>query len=433
MIGAVHRAGQESLPGGAGEIFPMAWSAVLLPFLGYALPAAFGKEVLGMSWIGPDFLKALFICIALFLVVAAVASSRRLSSGPVHLLPMHLLNVYLLALALLGDGSMAMNYLFALVVSFASMILAYSASAAAVLRASVALCVLIAAASIALGVALPSFGLKHRMSGYVDLADKSLVGGTLLQGIYGHSNVLGIVCSFGLLIAVSQLRGRGRLVSFLVLGAAVVWASSRTALLALGVAALLRIVLRFVSSPAARAKMTALALTAIGLTVVLVPFVTRDPSAFSRRGYWWGVGMEIFREGSLLFGLGPRIGSMDALFGSYVGSTNYNAHNALIGALAAGGMLAGGLLIIGFGLAVRRSSSAARLGNTLPATLTAWLMVINLGDRGPFTTGWDPLLWVVLIGFIIIMRGDDSVTPSADLLPFDASCSSVRDRAFGGV
>jgi O-antigen ligase len=93
--------------------------------------------------------------------------------------------------------------------------------------------------------------------------------------------------------------------------------------------------------------------------VVIVPLVTREPTAFTNRGYIWGASLLAWRS-EPWFGFGSRYFTDLARTSGELGGTVYHGHNELVQLLVVGGMvlvaLVGLLLLTAIVMATRRSS-----------------------------------------------------------------------------
>ncbi|MFC5727447.1 MULTISPECIES: O-antigen ligase family protein [Nocardioides] len=206
-----------------------------------------------------------------------------------------------------------------------------------------ALAAIVAGYALAQGVLFPEHAMFADRFGNFGTSRKAIIGDDQLAGPFGHSNTLGIYCALAVPFALTISRKWVCALSTATLTLAVLWSSSRSALIALGIFFLI-VLVTTVTRRSRRSAMRLWGLSVLGLTVV-VPFATTDPAAFTRRGAIWMGSIELWRE-DWVTGLGTdtyeRVG---ALFNS-MGPDASSGHNLAVGSLVVSG-LAGTVLIYG--------------------------------------------------------------------------------------
>jgi hypothetical protein len=210
--------------------------------------------------------------------------------------------------------------------------------------------------SIILGILYPEYAMYYTQS------EKALLLNWELSGPFVHSNILGVYCVLALSLIPLIVSVQWRILNGLVLCAAIVASASRTALIAAGVLALWWIVCRFRSVISVRLAGTAL----IGLcaaTVLVLPLLSWDRSAFSGRGGIWARSLSAWQE-SRWVGLGidwfTTIGTSWRYFGAwmYVDSERNSdptphGHNLVIDTLVRSGLVGICLLLLVLLAAIR--------------------------------------------------------------------------------
>jgi len=265
-----------------------------------------------------------------------------------------------------------------------------------------------AAGSILLALIRPDLAL---ISGEAAGAKDGFLGG-LLVGPYLHSNMLGIALAlstpFVFCVGNTLLR-RGSMVVLLV---ALAWTGSRSSQLAVAVVLLTYpLIRRFTRRtwPLAVPAAAGLAL------VVLVPLVTRDPEAFTRRGRIWTVLLRQWTERPIL-GWGPGHFQRPHVAAEIGGQFNH-AHNVLVHLLVVGGLVAVVLLgLLGY-LVWRQSVVLARAGMPAAALFLivlghlSWLEASHLATTLAGYAAWLPLMLIARLGLDLSPRRPDPRRP----------------------
>lgn len=232
--------------------------------------------------------------------------------------------------------------------------------------------------SLILGATLPAYGLMPSVSG--DQSDKAIVGGTLLSGMFNHSNTLGAVAVL-ILPLVFLFRRRSTVIfSVAVTLAALLWSASRTSIIAAIAMALAWVaVLLLRRSNRLAVSVVSLAVITASFLVALVPFVTEDPTAFTSRGQIW-----IFARGA--FEASPIFGNGVSFFQDIWAVNNglfkdaQHAHNSLLTQLTTLGVVGGLGLVLLMLSCVLISLAYARAGRfQLSMYIIVWL-VLSIGE-----------------------------------------------------
>ena len=289
--------------------------------------------------------------------------------------------------------------------------------------------------SIAMGVFAPAAGLYANSDGNFVSADKGVLPGQLLSGVFTSTNNLG---QFLVLCLPAALLVRPRsysIVLMAVFGVAIFWSGSRSSMAAAAVVLVFALMLR--KTAISRRLVGSLAFVSATVCVV-VPFVASGAaSALSGRGNLWRVSIAAW-EGSPVIGLGSRwyleIARMRSDFGSRSIFLVFHAHNQILHILVTGGVLA----VAVFGLFVYliwRSiiSTLSSRGIVVASAILVCFFVsgsleLNLGvvDRFQFyATALVPLL---VLGF-----GHESPNIEGnEVAQLGKLRSSWRGRSFGG-
>lgn len=225
--------------------------------------------------------------------------------------------------------------------------------------------------SVVIGAALPSHGVLRSSSGDVVTADKQILPWGLLVGVFTDGNNLGQFIAMGL-PAIFLIRRRNvRRFGLALCLFALVWSASRGSMLAVGLALLAYVAVRYTKQPS-RSLIAFVAGLVPFLVVCILPVITHSPDAFTNRGYIWQASLQSW-ESDRLFGLGTnwfqRIGSSS---GS-IGGTVFHAHNQLVQLLVTGGVVAALLVGVLMAIALIAAARLASRGHLFPVTYLAAL------------------------------------------------------------
>ena len=277
-----------------------------------------------------------------------------------------------------------------------------------VLAAVGGLVVVTAILAIGIGVAFPESGIVRDETGEFRIrADKEFFPGLgLLQGMFFSENTLGQFLAIG---AVSLLWIRPlwlRLTCASVVGFAILWSASRSALVTVAVAATVGAMAwalrRYGRAGLARLWMRAAAVAALTVMCVL-PLLGWDDDAFSARGIIWSVTLEEWSDRAMWFGFGLdwyTQMALNAISPLHAGAVS--GHNDLIHMLATGGILlavaaAAWMLIVDWDMTRGRRQGAVIAGMLVVATLVSGTLEIVVG----FVNGSS--LWPIILAPICVM------------------------------
>jgi len=210
--------------------------------------------------------------------------------------------------------------------------------------------------SLLVGIALPGHGIQRNAAGAFVTVDKQILPWGELVGVFSDGNNLGQFIAMGL-PAVMLIRARGwRIVFALCSLFALVWCASRSSMYAV---ALTIVVYLVVSRTRAHSRaFVAFLLVSIAFAAVcILPLITRDPAAFTNRGYIWQASHAAWAQDPL-FGNGSDWFSIIGSSSASLGPTWFHAHNQFLQLLVTGGVVLAVLVGV---LIVAAMTSAARL------------------------------------------------------------------------
>jgi hypothetical protein len=225
-------------------------------------------------------------------------------------------------------------------------------------------------------------------------SDKAIIshGPLLLAGPYDASNGLALSLALGSACVVLLRSARIRVLSFALIGAALLWSAGRTSILA-GAVVLAVYSLSRGRSVQTLKRLGMAAVVAGTALVVWTPFHETNPLAFSRRGMIWIASLSLWHH-HLWFGAGPEFYERPNDLGFYA----LYGHNLVVDTLARGGLVALAGVAIWVVMLLRQS---LRLSSISPFPIlfvvafvyTSWLEVPvafnNLGILGYVC--WLPL------------------------------------------
>lgn len=195
----------------------------------------------------------------------------------------------------------------------------------------------IALYSVLLAIWSPELAFFGDAHGNINGSVKGIVGDNQLAGPYGHSNTLGMVMALSVPFVFKVSRKKLR---FLLLGLvifAMAWTASRTAILAACVSMIFMMLLRL-SGFRIRAYLATAGISILWGTVVVLPFLTHDASAFTRRGAIWLGSLDAWAE-SPLIGVGVSWYSYMAGYQNSIGVQASSGHNLTVSVLVTTGLI----------------------------------------------------------------------------------------------
>lgn len=270
-----------------------------------------------------------------------------------------------------------------------------------VLKVMGVLAVGIAGLSLALGVFVPQFAL---VSNEVSL-QKALFGDGLLAGPFTHQNSLALFL-IGAGPFVFLLKRK--MLWFTVIAVALVWSSSRTALLAGGITLVIVLILSAVSRKIQALLGGIAILAAIGVMAYL-PAVTTDPEAFTGRGQIWSMSF-YYLAGEWLAGLSPSW--YNVVVPTQIGIFNtaaFHGHNDIVTMLVRGGIVALVAVALAWWFAWRQAVKS----QSLPMLVIIGFFII-VAVAGVAETVWrpeadNPMFAIAIAPICILLFGVDRI------------------------
>jgi len=218
--------------------------------------------------------------------------------------------------------------------------------------------------SLAMGALEPAKGILSHADGTVIMADKQIVPGGTLIGMFTDGNNLGQFLIMGF-AAIGFIESRSwRWTMWSTTTFALVWSASRSSLLALVAMIVVALILQSITRPN-RGVVGAIAVT-VQLTVVIsLPLVTTVPGAYSNRGYIWHQSLMAWAQNPT-FGLGANFYAKIGASSSALGGTVFHGHNEFVHALVTGGMvlavLMGVVIVAGVAASARLTAQGSNFG-----------------------------------------------------------------------
>ncbi|MGI3780872.1 MAG: O-antigen ligase family protein [Janthinobacterium lividum] len=259
----------------------------------------------------------------------------------------------------------------------------------------------VALVSVVIGVAFPDQGVFRSADGSAISEEKAILPFGVLVGIFTHGNTLGQYLLMGLpLVALVPRRGV-RAVLLAVTAGTLLWSAARSTIAG---AVALAVVVGVLSllPPGRRSVPYRLVLGGAFALVVLLPFVTSAPLAFTGRGAIWADSLGYWREHPWV-GNGSDFYARIATTTADLGGTVYHGHNEVVQLLVTGGVVLAvlvGLLVVA---AIRRATddrTGATIGLAILLALAgASLLEVSLlfDDSGVF----DPVLLLPLATLLV--------------------------------
>lgn len=227
--------------------------------------------------------------------------------------------------------------------------------------------------SIFLGFLLPDAGIYRAMTGELITPDKQILPWGILVGPFTSGNNLGQFLVLGLPAVFLIGRLRTRLILTGLIAFAIVWTSSRSSLIALGVCLAVFGVL-LVRHAGIRGIFAVFAMITAGLVAVGLPIVTEDPLAFTNRGYIWDVSMRQWAQDPW-FGHGSQWFSTISRYQTELGGYAFHAHNQSMQDLVTGGIVLAAALGLQMTVLIGLATRDAVRRRPVPAVYLATLFV----------------------------------------------------------
>jgi hypothetical protein len=233
--------------------------------------------------------------------------------------------------------------------------------------------VVVASYSIVFGLLMPANAVMPTPAGATSGTTKALIGDLVLTGPMSHANSLGIFLALTFPFIGLWRKTSQRLAASLLLIVVSVLSASRTALIAIACLLLYYLACR-VLLDLRRRNMGGLVLLLTGSLVAVIPWVVKNPQAFSMRGTVWLGSLSAWKaHGSLIFGLGPYWDPDAPRTFAAVGADTASGHNLMVQWLVTGGLFQ---CLIGLVLFILLAQRAVRCdpGLRVPA-MTGFLVV----------------------------------------------------------
>lgn len=256
------------------------------------------------------------------------------------------------------------------------------------------------AISLGLGAVLPAKGVYQSIEGGLVDPDKALLPVGILIGPLTDGNNLAQVLVLGLpLVAFLHPRSLRWAVGALTV-LALVWTSSRSALVAVAVGGVVWLVLRR-GTPLGRQLLSGAVLVMLAVAVAVLPLFTTRPGAFTNRGTIWRTSLSAWADAPL-FGLGADWYSASARFDDGLGGFAFHGHNQLVHSLVTGGIVGVLLLALLTAAVIASATRWAARGVIVPTVYTAVLLVTCLLEVSYGAVDRGFLLAVVVVPVAVI-------------------------------
>ena len=198
--------------------------------------------------------------------------------------------------------------------------------------------VVVAGYSIVFGLLKPANALVPAPAGATSGTTKAIIGDLVLAGPMSHANSLGIFLALTFPFIGLWRKTSQRLAGSLLLIVVSVLSASRTALIAIALVVLYYLACRALLDLRRRA-MASFVLLVTGSLVCIIPWVVKDPQAFSMRGTVWQGSLSAWQtHGSLIFGLGPYWDPNAPRTFAALGADRASGHNLMVQWLVTGGI-----------------------------------------------------------------------------------------------
>jgi O-antigen ligase len=251
-----------------------------------------------------------------------------------------------------------------------------------------------------MAVVWPDAALFRSSFGDFIAEDKQILPWGMLEGYLTQPNNLGQTLAVGLPLIFLVRPRMLRAVLVGCTGIALVWTASRSSLYSVAIAAAVAAVVALARR--SRPPAALLSLAAVAVTVVVLPLTTSDPSAFTNRGYIWGVSIDAWQS-SPWVGNGANWYGVIASTAANLGSTVFHGHNQAVQIAVTGGVLLLLLVVWQYVLAARRAArmpgGAGLFATTyLAALLGTCILEVSLAYVDNFS-----LLFVVALPTAVIL------------------------------
>jgi hypothetical protein len=287
--------------------------------------------------------------------------------------------------------------------------------------------VVVAGYSIVFGLLKPANAVMPTPASATSGTTKALIGDLVLAGPMSHANSLGIFLALTFPFIGLWRKTSQRLAGSLLLIVVSVLSASRTALIAIACVMLYYLACRALLDLRRRA-IAGLVLLVTGSLVGVIPWVVKDPQAFSMRGTVWQGSLSAWQtHGSLIFGLGPYWDPNATRSFAALGADRASGHNLMVQWLVTGGLLQ---FLIGLVLFLLLAKRALRCDPTLrvPA-MTGFLLGFLIVSVTEFVLAFavsSQLFMPTVFCFATLLAGD--YPDSEQARPGRSSLNSIARR-----
>lgn len=259
-----------------------------------------------------------------------------------------------------------------------------------------------------------------------DEDSKALVGSAVLAGFFPQMNPFGMSMAMTLPFTLLFKRTSIRIVGLLLICTALLFASSRTALIGAGIGLAIGLVLHLARGRA-RGLIGWTALLTISLASVLVPMMS-DDAAFTRRGAVWQAAIHLFPI-SPLWGYGPGAFGLSGPISKVVSGAYWHGHNTILTFAVVGGLCALIALAVFTIAAFRRAMQLGKV-SVVPAVAVLTLVAIGIAEapiRPDEFDGVGWVSWLALFSIASLKRSEEGVKATVqDSARFDSPTSPRR-------
>ncbi|MEC5183014.1 hypothetical protein RCH12_000457 [Cryobacterium sp. MP_3.1] len=289
----------------------------------------------------------------------------------------------------------------------------------ALLRALGGLTALLAMVSLVMVATTP-----NALMSQAHLADaKALVGTSLLNGPFSHPNTLGQTLAIGFPFVLMIKRRWMRILGVASVALALVWASSRTSILAVVIAVVVGLGWVAVKQ-LGRFEKVAVGLPLLTVYALIVPVAIvlvgiAGPDSFSNRGVIWETSLNLWADRPV-WGWGSDVyGSLSQSMRN-IGVLAFHGHNMLVNALAVGGLVSAAALLVLYVVIIRKSWVQGYREHNIAVSMFA-VVFISIGWFEVPTTFYTlgATSWVAwaAVGLVLALPRALSVPGGPDLLP----------------
>jgi len=266
-----------------------------------------------------------------------------------------------------------------------------------------------AAISVAIAVVLPNGGLYRSEIGSFITEDKQILPWGTLVGVFSQGNNLGQFMVLGLPL-ILLIRAKGlRAGLLLVTSLTIVWSASRSSLLAVGLVAVVALVLSTVR-PINRAVVGVVACAASFVVVCVLPLITIDPTAFTNRGLIWLASLDWWRA-KPWWGNGSNWYADVGRTSARLAGSAFHGHNQLVHLLVTGGLVLAVLVALQLWATAVRAARLATEHQSFGITYLVALAGTCLLEKSLVYVDNTTFFPVVVLPLAVLLVGDREAGP----------------------